>query len=58
MENVVIRHPREKTILCIAEGSLEEPGSRYSSVDLQHKALEWRDKKGSSHDPGKYPRAK
>lgn len=30
-------------IMCVAEGSLEELGSHYSSVDLQHKANEWRD---------------
>jgi len=27
--------------MCGAEGSLEELGSHYSSVDLQHKASEW-----------------
>ncbi|MDD1689703.1 MAG: DUF2281 domain-containing protein [Methanoregula sp.] len=31
------------TFMCVAEGSLEELGSRYSSVDLQHKAQELRD---------------
>ncbi|AGB03335.1 DUF2281 domain-containing protein [Methanoregula formicica] len=29
--------------MCVAEGSLEELGSQYSSVDLRHKANEWRD---------------
>lgn len=28
---------------CAAEGTLSELGARYSSVELQHKALEWRD---------------
>jgi len=28
---------------CVAEGTLAELGTRYSSVDLQHKAMEWRD---------------
>lgn len=28
---------------CAAEGSLAELGKRYSSVDLQHKAMEWRE---------------
>jgi len=28
---------------CVAEGSLAYLGTRYSSVDLQHKANEWRD---------------
>jgi len=28
---------------CVAEGGLAELGAKYSSVDLQHKALEWRD---------------
>jgi len=28
---------------CVAEGALAELSTRYSSVDLQHKALEWRD---------------
>jgi hypothetical protein len=28
---------------CAAEGTLAELGKRYSSVDLQHKALEWRE---------------
>jgi hypothetical protein len=27
---------------CNAEGTLAELGTRYSSVDLQHKAQEWR----------------
>jgi len=27
---------------CAAEGTLAELGSKYSSVDLQHKTLEWR----------------
>ena len=27
---------------CAAEGTLEELGTRYLSVELQHKALEWR----------------
>jgi len=27
---------------CAAEGTLAELGKRYSSVELQHKALEWR----------------
>jgi hypothetical protein len=27
---------------CVAEGTLEELGTRYTSVELQHKALEWR----------------
>ena len=27
---------------CAAEGTLADLGKRYSSVDLQHKALEWR----------------
>lgn len=27
---------------CEAEGTLAELGKRYSSVELQHKALEWR----------------
>jgi hypothetical protein len=31
---------------CVAEGTLEEPGTRYSSLDLQHKALEWRGNSG------------
>ena len=26
---------------CVAEGTLAELGTRYSSVDLQHKAPEW-----------------
>jgi hypothetical protein len=30
------------TFRCVAEGSLAYLGSRYSSVDLQHKAREWR----------------
>lgn len=30
------------TFRCVAEGSLAELGTRYSSVELQHKALEWR----------------
>ncbi len=28
---------------CAAEGTLAELGKRYSSVELQHKALEWRE---------------
>ena len=28
---------------CAAEGTLPELGKRYSSVELQHKALEWRE---------------
>ncbi len=28
---------------CVAEGTLDELGKHYSSVDLQHKAHEWRD---------------
>ena len=28
---------------CAAEGTLAELGKRYSSVDLQHKVLEWRE---------------
>jgi hypothetical protein len=28
---------------CVAEGTLAELGSQYSSVELQHKALEWRE---------------
>ena len=31
-----------KPFRCAAEGTLEELGARYSSVDLQHKAMEWR----------------
>jgi hypothetical protein len=31
-----------KSFRCAAEGTLAELGTRYSSVDLQHKALEWR----------------
>ena len=31
-----------KPFRCAAEGTLAELGSKYSSVDLQHKALEWR----------------
>jgi hypothetical protein len=31
-----------KTFRCAAEGTLADLGARYSSVDLQHKALEWR----------------
>ncbi len=31
-----------KTFRCAAEGTLADLGTRYSSVDLQHKALEWR----------------
>jgi hypothetical protein len=27
---------------CAAEGTLAELGKQYSSVELQHKALEWR----------------
>ena len=27
---------------CTAEGTLAELGKQYSSVELQHKALEWR----------------
>ena len=27
---------------CAAKGTLAEPGKRYSSVELQHKALAWR----------------
>jgi hypothetical protein len=27
---------------CAAEGALAELGKRYSSVELQHKAMEWR----------------
>ncbi|HNX17389.1 MAG TPA: DUF2281 domain-containing protein [Methanoregula sp.] len=30
------------SLRCVAEGSLKELGTRYSSVDLQHKAPEWR----------------
>jgi hypothetical protein len=28
---------------CATEGTLAELGKRYSSVELQHKALEWRE---------------
>jgi len=28
---------------CAAKGTLAELGKRYSSVELQHKALEWRE---------------
>ncbi len=31
-----------KKFRCVAEGTLADLGNRYSSVDLQHKALEWR----------------
>ena len=31
------------TFRCAAEGSLAELGKRFSSVELQHKALEWRE---------------
>ncbi len=31
-----------KTFRCAAEGSLADLSTRYSSVDLQHMALEWR----------------
>jgi hypothetical protein len=31
------------TFRCAAEGTLAELGKRYSSVELQHKALEWRE---------------
>ena len=31
-----------KTFRCAAEGTLADLGNNYSSVDLQHKALEWR----------------
>ena len=31
------------TFRCAAEGTLAELGKRYSSVDLQHKVLEWRE---------------
>lgn len=30
------------TFRCAAEGTLANLGTKYSSVDLQHKALEWR----------------
>jgi hypothetical protein len=28
---------------CAAEGTLAELGKRYSSIELQHKAMEWRE---------------
>ena len=31
-----------KTFRCAAEGTLADLGTMHSSVDLQHKALEWR----------------
>ena len=30
------------TFRCAAEGTLSELGTRFTSVDLQHKASEWR----------------
>ena len=33
----------QSSFRCVAEGSLAYLGTRYSSVDLQHKANEWRD---------------
>jgi len=32
-----------KSFRCAAEGTLSELGTRYSSVDLQHQAQEWRE---------------
>jgi hypothetical protein len=34
-----VRHP----VKCAAEGTLAEIGKRYSSIELQHKAMEWRE---------------
>ena len=31
------------TVACAAEGTLAELGKRYSSIELQHKAMEWRE---------------
>jgi hypothetical protein len=31
------------TFRCAAEGTLAELGKRYSSIELQHKAMEWRE---------------
>ena len=31
---------------CAAEGTLAELGKRYSSVELQHKAMKWRETSG------------
>jgi hypothetical protein len=42
----LIRRSKQKpaaTFRCVAEGTLAELGARYSAVDLQHKATEWRD---------------
>ena len=36
------RTPPPTPFRCVAEGTLADLGTRYSSVDLQHKALEWR----------------
>ncbi|MDD5144218.1 DUF2281 domain-containing protein [Methanoregula sp.] len=39
----LVKRSKKRTstqFLCVAEGSLEELGSHYSSVDLQHKANE------------------
>jgi hypothetical protein len=32
-----------KTFRCAAEGTLADLGTKHLSVDLQHKALEWRE---------------
>jgi hypothetical protein len=37
------KRPAPATFRCAAEGTLAELGKRYSSVELQHKALEWRE---------------
>jgi hypothetical protein len=45
IDELVKRSKRSPPALfkCAAEGTLSELGKRYSSVELQHKALEWRE---------------
>ena len=37
------KRPSAAQFRCVAEGTLAELGKRYSSVELQHKAMEWRE---------------